>query len=140
MSEFTEPSDSDYRDLASKWVSARTLIEEEYGYELDQSLEDLKYLQRVIDDRLVDFKNRYALECLGVVLGRVMARNVQGLDWWIVDDEYGRDLVIRFGASTLLFNVLNLIAKPLSETGTVDASMVFNWVEEKIREIGPRAE
>lgn len=57
------------------------LIEEEYGYEICQSLEDLEYLQKVIDDELIDFKDWYSLECLGVVLGRVIAKNNANIDW-----------------------------------------------------------
>ena len=135
MSTFSVPNDNDYQELGSRWVSARNLIQDEYGYEICQSLEDIGYLQRVIDDELIDFQNAYALECLDVVLGRVLAHNVDGLDWWIVDDEYGRDSVIRYGETTLQFNVLHLLGKRLSSGESVDAKSMYQWVVDKTEEL-----
>jgi len=79
---FSAPSKEDYTDLGEKWLSMQDLVQDEYGYELCQSFDDLDYLQKVIDDELIDFKNWYALECLGVAFGRVIAKNNETLDWW----------------------------------------------------------
>jgi Domain of unknown function (DUF3806) len=94
--EFFEPSDDDYTALAKRWLSISNLVKEDYGYELDQSLDDLGYLQKVIDDSSIDAQNRYATECLGIAFGRVLASNEEGMDWWAVVDDYGRGLVIRY--------------------------------------------
>ncbi len=78
---FLEPTENDYQDLARHWLSAKNLIFEEYDYELNQSEMDLYYIQKAIDDQLVDFQNDFALECLGVAFGRVFAKNIGELDW-----------------------------------------------------------
>ena len=78
---------------------------------------DLDYLQRVLDEDEVD-SSTYARQCLGVALGRVMAKNIDGLDWWIVQDEYGRDPCLRYGHTTLQINPLTMISKRL-ESGEI---------------------
>ena len=103
---FFEPTENDYQDLARKWVSARNLIFEKYDYELNQSEMDLDYIQKAIDDQLIDFQNDYALECLGVAFGRVFAKNINGLDWWVVEDEFDRDIIMRYKKRRLGFNVI----------------------------------
>ena len=89
---FFEPSDEDYTSLAQRWLSISHLIKEDYGYELNQSMEDLAYLQKVIDDGSIEVRNRYATECLGLAFGRIIANNEEGMDWWAVEDDYGRDI------------------------------------------------
>jgi len=91
--EFFEPSEDDYKTLAQRWVSISSLVRTDYGYVLDQSMEDLDYLQKVIDDGRIDAQDPFTMECLGVAFGRVMATNEEGMDWWVVVDDYGRDLV-----------------------------------------------
>lgn len=112
---FTAPEESDYGWLADHWVRAQSLIKDEWGYELNQSLDDLHYLQRVIDQELIDFGAEFARECIGVAFGRVVATNIPGLDWWIVQDEFGRALTMRYGETTLRYNVINMISKRLAE-------------------------
>lgn len=135
MTEFSVPTDRDYDELARKWVSAENLIREEYGYELDQSEEDLTHLQKVIDDELIDFQNAYALECLGVVLGRALAHNVPGLDWWIVEDDYRRDPIMRYGQTSLQWNVMYLLGKRLSRGESVDVRAMYSRIIEKTEEL-----
>ena len=106
------------------WVSAEALVLEEYEYKLNQSENDLIYLQKVLDDRLIDTDGHYGLYCLGLVLGRVLVTNQYGLDWWVVDDEYGRDVVLRFENTSLIFNVIPMADKHFRETGVFDIHML----------------
>ena len=123
---FFEPTENDYQDLARKWVSARNLIFEKYDYELNQSEMDLDYIQKAIDDQLIDFQNDYALECLGVAFGRVFAKNINGLDWWVVEDEFDRDIIMRYKETSLRFNVIYMLGKRLSEGSEVDVKWFYN--------------
>lgn len=125
---FTAPEKSDYMWLADRWVSTQKLIEEEWGYKINQSTDDLQHLQRVIDQELIDFGNQFARECIGVAFGRVVATNIQGLDWWVVEDEFGKALTMRCGETTLCYNVIHMIAKRLAEGLKPDLHSLFKFI------------
>src|SRR5690349_5975766 len=105
----TPPNDDDITRLAKAVMTVTDLVAEHVGEELDSSESDLGRLQRLIDLRVLGPKDTYELQCLGVGLGRVLVKNVDGLDWAVVDDEYGRDPTIRYRDSSLVFNVLTMI-------------------------------
>lgn len=132
---FFEPTDMDYQDLARKWLSAKNLIFKEYNYELNQSEMDLEYIQKAIDDELIDFQNDYALECLGVAFGRVFAKNIDGLDWWVVEDEFGRDIIMRYKKTSLRFNVIYMLGKRLSKGSKADVRWFYNRTLARLNEL-----
>jgi hypothetical protein len=137
---FFEPTENDYKDLARKWLSARKLVLEEYDYELSQSEKDLVYIQKAIDDELIDFQNDYALECFGVAFGRVLAKNIDGLDWWVVEDEFGRDIIIRYKETSLRFNVIAMLGKRLSKGYKADVIWFYNKTIESLNELKDKAD
>ena len=106
--EFSEPTEEDYRTLARNWQAVASLVREEYKTELDQSPASLDLLQRVRDDDLVGEEGYIAL---GVALGRIMAQNIPGLDWWTVVDEFGRSSCVRFQNTTLRLNPVSMVVK-----------------------------
>jgi uncharacterized protein DUF3806 len=122
---FSEPTEDDTKRLASQWLSVSRLVEEVCGRPLTQALEDLDSLQRVLDEDEVD-SSVYARQCLGVALGRVMAVNIDGLDWWIVEDEYGRDPCLRYLKTTLQVNPLTMISKRLERAERVSVRGLFD--------------
>ncbi len=137
---FFEPSDNDYKDLAQKWLSARKLVLEEYDYKLSQYEMDLVYIQKAIDDVLIDFQNDYALECLGVAFGRVLAKNIEGLDWWVVEDEFGRDIIMRYKETSLWFNVIAMLGKRLSKGSKTDVKWFYNKTKDSLNELKDKAD
>lgn len=132
---FFEPQPEDTKELASRWVSINNLIKEEYEYELNQSLDDLNYCQKVIDNHLIDLNNGYAVECIGVAFGRVLANNNPDLDWWIVEDEFGRDTTIRYKNTSLRFNVIHMIKKRLMEGVMVNLNDMYRWIMNSLHEL-----
>ena len=121
---FSPPTLEDTKRLASQWLSASKLAEEEFSRPLDQSQADLATIQRLLDDDVVD-RGKYSLQCLGVALGRVMIRNIQGLDWWMVEDEFGRDSCLRYLDTTIQVNPLTMISKRVERGETVDVANLF---------------
>ena len=59
-------------------MNIRALAREEYGVEIDQSLQTLDVLQRIMDGDLV---NDNGVSAVAVVPGRIMVTNIAGLDW-----------------------------------------------------------
>ena len=132
---FFEPSNDDYTALAKRWLSISNLVKEDYGYELNQSINDLEYLQKVIDDGSIDAQNRYATECLGVAFGRVLASNEEGMDWWVVVDDFGRDIVIRYKDTTLQLDAMHMIGKRVEDGVQVDVRELYDGLMERVKEV-----
>ncbi|MEM6884526.1 MAG: DUF3806 domain-containing protein [Verrucomicrobiota bacterium] len=125
---FTEPSEEEYTQLAKMWMAAESLIKEEYSYSLGQTPEDLIYLQKVIDDDLLGNDNEYGFYCLGTALGRLLANSVEGLDWWSVEDEYGKDTIIRYLDTSFSVNVIPLIWRRVIEEPVTDINSLYTWI------------
>ena len=130
---FSVPTEEDTRRLASQWLSMSRLVEGVLGHALTQELTDLDDLQSVIDQDEVD-SSAYARQCLGVVLGRVMAKHIDGLDWWIVEDEYGRDPCLRYKHTTLQINPLTMISKRLERGEHVSVRRLYQHTVEFLAE------
>lgn len=130
---FTPPTEDDIRLLASQWLSVSRVSEEEFGSPLTQSLDDLELIQRLLDEDIVD-RGTYALQCLGIALGRVMATNIEGLDWWIVEDEFGRDPCLRYKHTTLQVNPLTMISKRMERSEEVDVRWLYDKTVEAVSE------
>ena len=117
-------------------MSIFNLTKEDYGYKLNQSVDDLAFLQRVIDDGLIDGQNKFATECLGVAFGRVLAANEVGVDWWVVVDDYGRGIVIRYKHTSLQIDAIQMIGKRLEDHMGVDVREFYDSLMDIVTEIG----
>lgn len=122
---FTPPTQEDTERLARQWLSISNLTQEEFGQPLTQSVEDLVLIQRLLDEDIVD-RGTHALQSLGVALGRVMARTIPGLDWWIITDQYGTDPCLRFMKTTLQVNPLTMISKRIERGDVVDVRDLYD--------------
>jgi hypothetical protein len=134
---FSEPTEDDYRMLARNWQSIVSLVREEYKAELDQSPASLDLLQRVRDDDLVGEEGYVAL---GVALGRIMAKNIPGLDWWIVVDEFGRSSCVRFQNTTLRVNPVSMVVKRSASDARLSFRELFDATSRQIAELGARVD
>ena len=76
------------------------------------SLEDLRVLQDILDQRLLGADQVYELQALGVVLGDVMAEQLS-LSWVVVDDELGRSRALRYRTSPNLLFPVTMISRRL---------------------------
>ena len=140
MSTFTPLSDDDLTGLASQWMSVVQLVREEYDEEFDLQIRSLILLQRVLDDELLEPTNTYGLQCLGVALGRIFAENIKELDWWIVDDEYGRDPCLRYLESSLQVNPVTMISKRVERGERVQVQELFEQTLESVARISTECE
>ncbi len=135
---FSPPTEDDYGRLASQWLSVVNLVEEEYGVSLDQSEASLTLLQRILDDDLVG-TGEYGLQCLGVALGRIMAHCNKDLNWWVVEDEFGRDLCIRYQRSTFRLNPITMISKRILRDEAVDVAELYASCLDEVAKTAPTA-
>src|SRR3954469_13389249 len=96
---FLCPPEEELTEIARKWLAVDRLGNEEYGASLTTDPSALALLQRVLDDAIVD--EAYGAQCLGAVLGRVMAANIPGLGWALAADEDGDTVCLRYADTTL---------------------------------------
>lgn len=73
-------------------------------------LHDLSILQRVVDLKIVKPDQTFELQALGVALGDVMAEQL-GLDWVVVEDEWGRSRALRLGQTETVIFPVTMVAK-----------------------------
>ena len=86
----------------------------------------------VIDAEALRADQTYELQCLGVVLGRVLVEAIPGLDWAMVHDEYGRDPALRFEKTSILLFPLTMISKRIEEGQNVEVRALFDGVSEHV--------
>lgn len=136
---FSVPDEADNLRLAKQWLAVVNLVKEDYGAQLDQSESALGLLQSILDDDLIG-NNEYGLQCLGVALGRILATNVAGLDWWVVEDEFGRDLCLCYESSSFRCNPITMISKRVLRGEAVDVRRLYEQAVTMVREKGPAAD
>jgi hypothetical protein len=129
------PNDDDLSRIAQQWMIARSIVAEVSGQDLDQSLEDLKRIQHVLDQGALGPEQAYELQCLGIAFGRILISNIDGLDWAAIDDEYGRDPTIRYQETSLQLNVLTMISKRVEDGADVDVEHLFKWIKDHLQEL-----
>jgi len=123
---FEEPGDADIKRLAEQLLVAEQLTARHAGrIKLDGSRQDLGPIQAVLDSRELGPTDTYELQCLGVAFGRVVVDAFPGLDWAIIDDEYGRDPTLRYTATNVALNVLTMISKRIEEGKHVDVTQLL---------------
>jgi len=72
--------------------------------------DDLRILQALLDQGVLDPDQVYELQALGVVLGDVMAAQL-GFRWVVVQDEIGRSRALRFDDTDTLVFPVTMISK-----------------------------
>lgn len=96
-------------------------------------LDDLRVLQELLDQRLLQPDQTLELQALGVVLGDVMVAQL-GFSWAIVEDELGRSRALRLGKSDDLVYPVTMISKRVEK----DIRFTVDELYAKAREIAGR--
>lgn len=96
------PDDPETVWIAEQLVAAGQLAQQCGGQSLTGELSDLVLLQGAVDRLGNDQQSRDDAYALGLAFGQVYLDNNPGFDWWMVEDEYGREVALRFADSSLL--------------------------------------
>jgi hypothetical protein len=130
-----DPTESDLKSLAKQVAFVRQLVKERFGFELPDDVSALNTIQRLLDERVFSTDQTWELQALGVVLGTLLADEVAGLDWAIVDDEYGRDPTLRYCHTSIQINVLTIISKRVEDRVPVDVWEIFHGIVSAIADL-----
>jgi hypothetical protein len=116
-------------------MHASELVSEATGLALAGTVADLAALQKVIDSKIVEPEATYSLQALGLAFGKVFIGTQENYDWWMVEDEYGRDPAIRYKQTTLLLFPKTMISKRIEDGEQVDVVEIFEGLKETVREV-----
>jgi hypothetical protein len=129
------PTRADLRAIAMQLMHASELVSEATGLALAGTVADLAALQKVIDSKIVEPEATYSLQALGLAFGKVFIGTQANYDWWMVEDEYGRDPAIRYKQTTLLLFPKTMISKRIEDGKAVNVTEMFEGLQETVREV-----
>ena len=76
----------------------------------------------------------YELQCLGIVLGDVYVQDL-GMEWVMVEDEYGRDPAVRLPGTSIILYPLTMISKRIERGEQVDVFELYNGVAAEVEKL-----
>ena len=129
------PNENDVDRVARQLIHANQVIEQATRQRLSGQLTDLGLLQSVLDQKIVEPEATYSLQALGIAFAKVFIENNSCYDWWMVEDEYGRDPAIRFKETTLLVFPQTMISKRIEDGEHVDVHEMYYGLREQLEEI-----
>lgn len=126
------PDAADIDRIARLLLHAEQLAREIAGEPLTWGLSDLPLLQRLLADTRLAKDQTVALQALGLAFGKVFVQNETGYDWWMVEDELGRDPAVRFGQTSLLFFPQTMISKRVEQGQRVDVAEMYTGLRAQL--------
>jgi hypothetical protein len=129
------PNEKDIENIAMGVVHAGQVIEQALGEDLDGTRSDLALIQRVLDQGVVEREATYTLQALGLAFGRTFLNEFPDYDWWMVEDEYGRDPAIRYKETSLLVFPMTMISKRVEDGEHVDVNELFDGLARQLSEL-----
>ncbi len=76
----------------------------------------------------------YELQCLGIVLGDAFVQEL-GMEWVMVEDEYGRNPAVRLPKTSIILFPLTMISKRVERGEDVDVFRLFNGIAAQVDEL-----
>ncbi len=128
----TQPSaeDAERIEAQRRWV--REHFDEDARHLYEHRDEKLRLLQTIIDAGWIEASETVKLQCLGITLGDALVQEL-GLEWVMVEDEYGRDPAIRKPGTTVIAFPLTMISKRVERGESVVVRDLFDGVVDHVR-------
>jgi len=99
----------------------------------------LGLLRALLERNVFQPAQTYELQCLGIVLGDALVQHC-GVEWHMVEDQYGRDPCVQLPGSTVVLFPLTMISKRVEQGEPVDVFNIFNWTASQIAELKSTAD
>ena len=136
MSQIIEPPDeSDIDRIAHQLIHASDLVENFTQKPLSGDISDLALIQATLDAKIVEPEATYSLQALGVAFGKVFVQENDFYDWWMVEDEYGRDPAIRYRETDLLVFPQTMISKRIEDGDAISINEMYDGLYKMLDEI-----
>jgi len=122
---------ADMEDMRA-WVRAH--YNPEAVQEYDTVSGKLALLQTILNAGWIDESETLKLQCLGITFGDAISQQL-GLNWVMVEDEYGRDPALALEGTSILLFPKTMISKRVEDGEEVDVGELFELTSAKIMEI-----
>ena len=129
------PNQSDIDRIARMIIEADQLAQDIIAQQLDGSLDDLNRLQMMLDSGTIEPEATRPLQCLGIAFGKVFVENNQNYDWWMVEDEYGRDPCVRYRQTSLMTFPQTMLSKRVEDREEVDVADLYSGLIRQLDDI-----
>lgn len=120
------PNKDDMEYIARKMIAAEALAKEITGKELDWSMSDIVIIQEILDSNKIKANETYELQSLGIAFGKIFVGNNEGYDWWMAEDQYGRDPCVRYKETTMLIFPQTMISKRIEDGEHVNVQELYD--------------
>jgi len=84
---------------------------------------------------VVEPEATYTLQALGLAFGRAFLNEFPDYDWWMVEDEHGRDPAIRYKETSLLVFPMTMISKRVEDGEPFDVGELFDGLAKQLAEL-----
>jgi hypothetical protein len=129
------PTESDVDRIAHQLIHADELLLRTAGRKRSGRESDLEAIQLALDSNTIEPEATYSLQALGMAFGKVFVENHEYYDWWMVEDEYGRDPAIRYKETTLLLFPQTMISKRIEDGKVVDVRAIYEGLEQHVADL-----
>lgn len=134
----TELTDEDREQLARQRLAIETYIANEDSRRKYQTpVGKLGLIRAILEARVFCPDQTEELQCLGVILADAFVQHL-GMEWIVVEDEYGRDFGVTLPGTSIIIYPLTMILKRMADGQDVNVIDLFNAVVAKIRELQAR--
>ena len=132
------PNQEDITQIAGQILAGRELVERTYGsQESYGGLRDLDLIQGVLDLGAVGPEDAFDLRALGLMFGQVIVKQVDDMDWCMVEDDLGRTPALRYKETSLTVFPMTMISKRVEKAEEIDLHVFFETVREEIEKLKP---
>ena len=94
----------------------------------------LGLLRALLNQNVFKPTQTYELQCMGIIFGDALVQHC-GVEWRVVEDQYGRDPCVQVPGSTVVLFPLTMVSKRIEKGETVDVFDLFNQTVAKIVEL-----
>jgi hypothetical protein len=129
------PTESDIDSVAQAILHAQRVTMEVLGSEMNGTRKDLSLIQQLLDTRTIEPESTYTLQALGLAFGRVFIHDNEGFDWWMVEDEYGRDPALRYRHSSLLAFPRTMLSKRIEDGEHPNVTELFDQLADRMTQL-----
>lgn len=131
----TAPSAADLEQLGKqRAVVERYLADEDSRKKYTTPAGKLGLLRALLDQKVFKPTETYELQCMGIVLGDVFVQEL-GMEWVMVEDEYGRDPAVRLPGTSVMLYPLTMISKRVERGESVDVFDLFNGIAAQVDQL-----
>jgi hypothetical protein len=135
----TALNDADQKRLRDqRAVVERYLGNEDSSEKYKTAAGKLGTIRAILQGNVFKPDQKYELQCLGIVLGDVFVQDM-GMEWIMVEDEYGRDPAVRLPNTTIILYPMTMISTRIERGEKVDVFELYNGTAAQVEALKDKA-